>query len=43
MGKRVTIQDISDASGISKSTISRVISNHGYVDEKTRSIVLKQQ
>lgn len=41
MGKRVTIQDISDASGISKSTISRVISNHGYVDEKTRTIVLK--
>lgn len=41
MGNRITIQDIADVSGISKSTISRVISNNGYVDEKTRRLVSK--
>jgi len=42
MKKRVTIKDISDATGVSKSTISRVITNKGYVDEKTKSIVLNE-
>lgn len=41
MGKKVTIQDIAEATGISKSTVSRVVSNHGYVNEKTRTIVMK--
>lgn len=41
MKKRVTIQDIAHASGVSKSTISRVVSNNGYVDDKTRALVMK--
>lgn len=41
MKKKITIQDIADASGVSKSTISRVVSNNGYVDDKTRTLVMK--
>ncbi len=41
MGKKVTIQDIAEATGISKSTISRVISNRGYVSEEAKEIILK--
>lgn len=42
MKKRVTIKDIAEATGVSRSTISRVITNNGYVDEKTRSIVMRE-
>jgi len=37
----VTIKDLAEATGISTSTISRVLSRRGYVDENTRNIVEK--
>lgn len=36
-----TIEDVARVSGISKSTVSRVLNNHPNVKEKTRRIVLK--
>lgn len=41
MSRKVTIQDIARETGLSKSTISRVITNNGYVNENTRAIVLE--
>ncbi|MCK0470582.1 LacI family DNA-binding transcriptional regulator [Halalkalibacter sp. APA_J-10(15)] len=37
----VTIYDIARISGVSKSTVSRVVSNHPYVSAETRNKVLK--
>ncbi|SDI80090.1 LacI family DNA-binding transcriptional regulator [Alteribacillus bidgolensis] len=37
----VTIYDIARLSGVSKSTVSRVVSNHPYVSTETRNKVLK--
>ncbi len=37
----MTIQDIAQKSGVSKSTVSRVLNNAGNVDEKTRELVLR--
>ncbi|WP_208591309.1 LacI family DNA-binding transcriptional regulator [Gracilibacillus suaedae] len=37
----VTIYDIARLSGVSKSTVSRVISNHPYVSTETKSKVIK--
>lgn len=39
--KMVTIYDIARLSGVSKSTVSRVVSNHPYVSAATRNKVLK--
>ncbi|MBQ6003690.1 MAG: LacI family DNA-binding transcriptional regulator [Clostridia bacterium] len=38
-GKNLTIRDIARLSGVSKSTVSRIISNTGYVKEATREKV----
>jgi len=37
----VTIKDLAKMTGVSTSTISRVLSNHGYVSEEKRKIVEK--
>ncbi len=39
--KNLTIRDIARLSGVSKSTVSRIINNTGYVKESTREIVEK--
>lgn len=36
-----TIKDVAQLSGISKSTVSRVINNKGYVSEEKKALVLK--
>ncbi|ARK28827.1 LacI family DNA-binding transcriptional regulator [Halalkalibacter krulwichiae] len=36
-----TISDVAKLSGLSKTTVSRVINNHPYVSEKKRELVLK--
>jgi LacI family transcriptional regulator len=40
MVKKYTIQDIAEASGVSRGTVSRVLNNHHAVSEKTRQAVL---
>lgn len=40
MGKRITITDVAEALGISKTTVSRAISGKGRVGEDTKSKVL---
>ena len=37
---QVTLQDIADAVGVSKSTVSLVLSNHPRISEETRQLVL---
>lgn len=37
----VTISDIASASGVSASTVARVINNNGYVSEEKRALVLQ--
>ena len=37
----ITIKDIAEAAGVSKSTVSRVLTNTGYVNEETRSRILE--
>ena len=37
----VTIKDLAKITGFSSSTISRALSNHGYVDETTRAAIQK--
>jgi len=39
--KKITIKDIAKASGVSNTTISRVLSNNGYVSKETRQKVLE--
>ncbi|MBQ5431477.1 MAG: LacI family DNA-binding transcriptional regulator [Lachnospiraceae bacterium] len=41
MGKRVTIQDIADALGISRNTVSKAINNNGSLAETTRQKILE--
>jgi DNA-binding LacI/PurR family transcriptional regulator len=36
-----TIKDVAEVSGISKTTVSRVINNKGYVSEEKKALVLK--
>lgn len=39
--KRITLEDLSVQTGVSRSTISRVVSNRGYVAAETREQILK--
>lgn len=41
MGKNITIADIADALGVSKSTVSRAMSGKGRVGEETRAKILE--
>ena len=40
--RRVTLQDIADACGLSRNTVSKVFNDRGAVQEATRQIVLKK-
>lgn len=40
--QRVTVQDIADACGLSRNTVSKVFNNRGAVQEPTRQLVLKK-
>ena len=42
MAPRVTIQDIADALGISRNTVSKAINNTGVLADATRKKVLKK-
>ena len=42
MVKRVTIQDIADACGVSRNTVSKIFNNRGTVKEATKQEVLKK-
>lgn len=42
MTKRVTIQDIADALGLSRNTVSKAINNTGIISEATRNQVLQK-
>ncbi|SCW71517.1 LacI family transcriptional regulator [Lachnospiraceae bacterium C10] len=42
MAKRVTIQDIADALGISRNTVSKAINNNGSLAESTRQKILQK-
>lgn len=37
----VTIEDVSQRAGVSRATVSRVISNNGYASERAKAVVLK--
>jgi LacI family transcriptional regulator len=40
--RRITIQDIADACGLSRNTVSKVFNNRGTVQEPTRQLVLRK-
>lgn len=40
--RRITIQDIADACGLSRNTVSKVFNNRGAVQEPTRQLVLRK-
>ena len=42
MAERVTIQDIADAVGVSRNTVSKAINNTGVISEATRNAILKK-
>lgn len=42
MGQRVTIQDIADALGLSRNTVSKAINNTGILAEDTRAKILRK-
>lgn len=42
MSERVTIQDIADALGVSRNTVSKAINNTGVLAESTRQKVLSK-
>ena len=42
MAERVTIQDIADALGLSRNTVSKAINNTGILADTTREKVLKK-
>ncbi len=40
MSKRITLEDVAQAAGVSSQTVSRVVNNHPYVTDETRQRVL---
>ena len=40
--RRITIQDVADACGLSRNTVSKVFNNRGTVQEPTRQLVMKK-
>ena len=42
MANRVTIQDIADALGVSRNTVSKAINNTGILADATREKILKK-
>ena len=42
MSKHVTIQDIADALGLSRNTVSKAINNTGVLSDSTRKKVLQK-
>ena len=42
MSDRVTIQDIADALGLSRNTVSKAINNTGILADATREKILKK-
>ncbi len=42
MAERVTIQDIADAVGVSRNTVSKAINNTGVISDATRATILKK-
>ena len=42
MAERITIQDIADALGLSRNTVSKAINNTGILADATREKVLKK-
>ena len=40
--RRITIQDIADACGLSRNTVSKVFNNRGAIQEPTRQLVLRK-
>ena len=40
--KRITMQDIADACGLSRNTVSKVFNGRGTIPEITKQIVLKK-
>ena len=42
MAERVTIQDIADALGVSRNTVSKAINNTGLLADATRERILRK-
>ena len=42
MSERITIQDIADAVGVSRNTVSKAINNTGVISETTRQTILRK-
>ena len=40
--RRITVQDVADACGLSRNTVSKVFNNRGMVQEATRQLVMKK-
>ena len=40
--RRVTMQDIADACGLSRNTVSKIFNNRGSVPQATQELVLKK-
>lgn len=40
--KRITMQDIADACGLSRNTVSKIFNNRGEVPDATRKLVLEK-
>lgn len=42
MGKKVTVQDIADALGVSRNTVSKALNNTGVLADSTRELILQK-
>ena len=42
MGKKITIQDIADALGLSRNTVSKALNNTGVLADDTRQKILRK-
>lgn len=43
MAEKVTVQDIADAMGLSRNTISKALNNHPQIPEGTKKRVIQKQ